>query len=145
MGIGPTPIALGRFAFQSLGFGMSELTRDLQTPWAEIDVAGRMNALHWTGPKSDAVTIKGVLFPHEWGGLQTLAGLAAAARDGEPLMLVTGSGDVGGYHVVMSISEDWTFIDARGQPRRDAYSIALRKYAPTAGFAGGMSLLMNFF
>ena len=134
--MGPTPIALGQFQFQALGFHMSELTRDLQTPWAELDVAMRFDALHWTGPKSDGVTIKGVLFPEEFGGLGTLHGLAAAARSGRPLTLVTGAGDVGGRFVVTSINEDWSCIDAAGRPRRDAFQIQLRRYTGGSGVGG---------
>lgn len=131
--MGPTPIALGSYHFQALGFQMSDLSRDLQTPWAEIDVAMRFDALHWTGPKSDSVTISGVLFPEEFGGLDALAGIASAARSGRPLTLVTGAGEVGGKFVVQSISEDWSFIDARGRPRRDAYKIQLKRYTSSAG------------
>lgn len=136
--MGPTPIALGDYQFQALGFGMSDLSRDLQTPWSEIDVAMRFDALHWTGPKSDSVTISGVLFPEEFGGLASLNGIASAARSGRPLTLVTGAGDVGGKFVVQSISEDWTFIDAQGRPRRDAYKISLKRYTGGGGGLGGI-------
>lgn len=139
---GPTPIALGQFQFQALGFHLTDLTRDLQTPWAEIDVAMRFDALHWTGPKSDSVTIKGVLFPEEFGGLNSLHGIAASARAGKPLTLATGAGDIGGKFVVIGISEDWTVIDGRGRPRRDAYQIQLRKLqnSSAGGLGGALSL-----
>jgi phage protein U len=143
--MGPTPIALGPYQFQALGFGMTDLNRDLQTPWAEIDVAMRFDALHWTGPKSDSVTIKGVLFPQEFGGLAALNGIAAAARAGRPLTLVTGAGDVGGRFVVVSVSEDWSYIDARGRPRRDAYQIQLRRYAGASGLGGILGALTRLF
>jgi len=126
--MGPTPMALGSYQFAALGFSMQDLSRDLQTPWAEVDVCARFDALHWTGPKSDTVTIKGCLFPEEFGGMGSLDGIKAAARAGRPLMLVTGAGDVGGRFVIFSVSEDWSLIDARGRPRRDAYSITLRRY-----------------
>jgi phage protein U len=133
--MGPTPLTLGPYAFQALGFHMSDLSRDLQTPWAEVDVCGRFDALHWTGPKSDTVSIKGCLFPQEFGGMGSLDGIKASARAGRPLMLVTGAGDVGGRFVVFGVTEDWSFIDDRGSPRRDAYTITLRRY--TTPFAGG--------
>lgn len=143
--MGPTPIALGPYRFQALGFHMSDLSRDLQTPWAEIDVAMRMDALHWTGPKSDSATIRGVLFPNEFGGLGTLNGIAAAAKAGRPLTLVTGAGDVGGRFVVVSVSEDWGFIDRFGRPRRDAYQIQLRRYTGAGGFGGILAALTRLF
>lgn len=142
---GPTPIALGPYQFQALGFHMTDLTRDLQTPWAEIDVAMRFDALHWTGPKSDSVTIKGVLFPEEFGGMAALNGIAASAKAGRPLMLVTGAGDVGGRFVVTALTEDWSFIDAAGRPRRDAYQITLRRYHGASGLGGILSALTRLF
>ena len=138
--MGPTPIALGSYQFQALGFHMTDLARNLQTPWAELDVAMRFDALHWTGPKADSVTISGVLFPEEWGGMGSLNGIASAAKSGKPLTLVTGAGDVGGKFVVESISEDWSYIDARGRPRRDAYKIQMKRY--TGG--GGVGLIGIF-
>lgn len=137
---GPTPIALGGFAFEALGFGMGELTRDLQTPWSELETAMRFDALHWTGPKSDSVTIKGVLFPEEFGGEESLAGIAAAAKSGMPMMLVTGAGDIGGLFVVTSVSQDWSYIDANGAPRRDAYAIQMKRYEDGLGLAALMEL-----
>ena len=132
--MGPTPIALGAFQFQALGFSLQDLSRNLETPWSEIETAMRLNALHWTGPKADTVTIKGVLFPEEFGGMGSLTGLSAAAKAGVPLMLATGGGDIGGLFVVMGITEDWSFIDAQGSPRRNAYQITLRRYQATAAF-----------
>lgn len=140
--MGPTPIALGSYQFQALGFHMSDLSRELQTPWSEIDVAMRFDALHWTGPKSDSVTISGVLFPEEFGGMGSLHGIAASARAGRPLMLVTGAGDVGGRFVVISVSEDWSFIDDNGRPRRDAYKIQLKRYV-TSGIGGAVAAALT--
>lgn len=134
--MGPTPVALGPYQFQALGFQFTDLSRDLQAPWSEIEVAMRFDALHWTGPKSDSVTIKGVLFPRELGGLGSLNGIAAAARSGQTLMLVTGAGDVGGRFAVVAVTEDWSFIDARGRPHRDAYQITLRRDTRSVGLAG---------
>ncbi len=65
---GPVTMALGPFMFRSHGFGYTDVSRKLDTTWAEIETAGRLNALQWTGPRSEVVTINGVLFPAEWGG-----------------------------------------------------------------------------
>lgn len=135
-------MSLGRFAFQSLGFSFQELTRNLETPWADLEVAGRFDAMHWTGPKSESISIKGCLFPEEWGGLSTLEGLRSAAAAGQPLSLVTGGGQVFGRYVVTGINEDRSYMDARGQPRRNAYTIELRKYAGGAS-AGGFSISVS--
>ncbi len=94
-----------------------------------------MNALQWTGPRSEVVTINGVLFPAEWGGTGTLEGVRLAAKNGIPLMLVSLGGRVFGSHAIQKIDEDRAFHDRTGEPRRNAYSIEVRR------IGSGFSLL----
>lgn len=135
---GPTPMTLGHYAFQALGFSYQDLARHLDTPWAKIEVCGRMEALHWTGPTSETITIKGVLFPEEWGGLGTLEGARRAAKAGAVLPLITGDGAILGRFVIEGIEEDRSAHDALGRPRRDAYSIKLRAISGSGGGALGI-------
>ncbi|AXS39280.1 phage tail protein [Breoghania sp. L-A4] len=118
----------GAFAFQALGFSYTDVARRLSTPWAKVAVAQRLDAQQWTGPGEDEVSIKGVLFPEEFGGGASLDGLRAAALVGVPLMLVSLGGRVFGYHTIQGIDEDRGFHDAFGAPRRNAYVIKLLRY-----------------
>jgi phage protein U len=129
--MGPVVMMLGGFAFEALGFGFDGLQRQIDTSWASIEVAQAFDAQQWVGPKSDEVTIKGVLFPAELGGQASLNGLTAAALAGEKLMFVSGSaasGQIHGYFTIQGVSEDRSFIDRFGTPRRNAYSITLKRY-----------------
>ncbi len=99
---GPVTMALGPFMFRAHGFGYTGVGRKLDTTWAEIETAGRLNALQWTGPRSEVVTINGVLFPQEFGGAATLEGVRLAAKSGMPLMLVS----LGGQGVRQSRSAE---------------------------------------
>lgn len=137
LGRGPSPMALGPYAFRGLGFGFEEQSREIDTPWAELNVVGRMDALHWTGPKSESFGISGVIFEEAFGGQASLDGIRAAATTGLPLMLVTGAGRVHGLHVVFGIHEDRSHIRSDGMARMNAYEIRLRKYTP-GGAAGGI-------
>ncbi len=136
-GQGPSPMALGPFAFRALGFSFQDISRDLETPWAEIAVVDRFDALQWTGPKSDTVVISGVLFPEEFGGLNSLDGLGRMATAGIPLMLVTLAGKIHGMHAIQGISEDRSEHTRLALPRRNAYQIEIRRYT---GSIGGISL-----
>lgn len=129
-------MALGPFMFRAHGFGYTGVGRSLDTSWAELETVGRLNALQWTGPRSEAVTISGVLFPQEFGGLTTLEGVRLAARNGLPLMLVSLGGLVFGSHAVQSITEDRAFHDRYGTPRRNAYTIEVKRIG-----AGLLSLI----
>lgn len=132
---GPVTMALGPFMFRSHGFGYTDVSRKLDATWAEIETAGRLNALQWTGPRSEVITINGVLFPAEWGGSATLEGVRLAAKNGIPLMLVSLGGKVFGSHAIQKIDEDRAFHDRYGAPGRNAYSIEVKR------IGSGFSLL----
>ena len=130
---GPVTMALGPFMFRAHGFGYNGLGRKLDTTWADIETAGRLNALQWTGPRSEVVTINGVLFPQEFGGIGTLEGARLAAKSGLPLMLVSLGGKVFGSHAIQKIDEDRGFHDRYGTPGRNAYTIEVKRVG--AGFS----------
>src|SRR5690606_2483999 len=87
----PVSMMLGSFPFQSLGFGYQGLQRRVETPWADVAVVQDLNQQQWTGPTSEEVTIRGVLFPAEWPA--SLSGVIAAANSGLPMFLVSGDAD----------------------------------------------------
>lgn len=124
---GPVTLALGPFLFRAHGFGYVGLGRKLDTTWAELETAGRLNALQWTGPRSEVVTISGVLFPKEFGGSATLEGIRLAAKSGVSLMLVSMAGKVFGKHALQKVDEDRSFHDRYGTPARNAYTLELKR------------------
>ncbi len=147
---GPVAMALGPFAFEAIGFGYDGVSRKVQTPWADVQVAQSLNQQQWTGPTSEEVTIKGVLFPAEFGGQNSLSGIVSAAMAGTPLMLVSGDENEGLIHgtfTVQSVDEDRSFHTRQGTARRNAYTISLKRYADgdPAGFSlsGSVSSLLS--
>jgi phage protein U len=130
------PMALGPFMFHSLAFGYNGLRRDLSTRWADIATVGGLNRLQWTGGDDDTVQIEGVIFPHEFGGLTILEGVRGAAAAGTVLPLVTLAGNVYGMHVIEGVSEDQSFHDRLGRPRKDVFRLRLKRYS-----GGGFSPL----
>jgi len=134
---GFTSMMLGPFPFEAAGFGYTDVQRRVQTPWADIAVAQDLNQQQWTGPTSEDVTIRGVLFPAEFPA--SLTGLIAAANAGTPLMLVSGdaaSGSIHGMFTIQSVDEDRSFHDAAGRAWRNAYTLSLKRYG---GLSGGLS------
>lgn len=130
---GPTPMALGPYNFEAIGFGFEAQDLSTETPWAEINTAHTLNEQQWTGPQSESFEISGVLFPHAFGGLDSLQGLKSAALNGSPLMLVTRSGGIHGMHTIQAISEGRTVVDRAGLPHKVDYNISLLKTRGTAG------------
>ncbi|CAH1657314.1 Oxidoreductase [Hyphomicrobiales bacterium] len=141
---GPVTLALGPYAFTALGFGYQGVKRKLATPWATQQVVDRLEALQWLGPKSDEVTVEGVLFPHEFGGMENLDGLRGAALSGQTLMFVSLAGRIYGPHVIEGIDEDRTVHDALGAPKMLSYSLQLRRVAGSSAASAVSSLLRLF-
>ncbi|MDQ0510872.1 phage tail protein [Ancylobacter amanitiformis] len=125
----PVPMALGPFMFESLSFGFNGLKRDLDVQWASNQVLGSLDLLQWMGGSGDAVTIEGVIFPEEFGGLGTMEGLRAMSIGGAVLPLVSLAGNVYGLHVVTSVGEDQSYHDRYGMPRMNVFRIGLRRFA----------------
>lgn len=131
---------LGGFAFESLGLSYADLGLNLNTQWADIPVAQTLNRQQWTGPTSEELSIKGVLFPAEYP--TSLAGLKAAAKRGAVMLLVTGNvtrGDIHGLFTVQSITEDRGYIDDTGREWRNAYTIAVKRYGDDVSGAQNIS------
>ena len=100
----PTPMALGPFGFESLRFGYNGVSRELNTQWADVQTVGGLDQSQWMGGKSDDVRIEGVVFPEEFGGLDSLEGVRSAARSGAVLPLVTLGGNVFGMYFIEGVS-----------------------------------------
>ena len=140
---GPTPMQLGPVSFRAAGFMYDALSENLDTSWAELEVANTMNPMHATGPKSHEITIRGVLFPKEWGGMDSLRTLTRLAQAQVPLMLVTGSGRILGFQAIQGINQDYSAIDRYGEPLRNRYEIRCRKLVgPLGGVIGVVSAIL---
>ena len=140
---------LGGFAFEARDrLGYEGVQRKVQTPWAEIKVAQTMDQQQWTGPTSEEVTIRGVLFPQEYGGQASLDGIIAAAQAGTPMMLVSGDdyeGVIHGMFTVQGIDEDRSYHNAAGAPRKNSYSITLKRYGQSTAGGGLFAPILNLF
>lgn len=130
---------LGPFAFEALGFGYQDIQRVTNTKWVDVPVAQTLNKQQWTGPTSEDVTIKGVIFPLEFGGQSQLDGIISAANSGQAMIFVSGDvneGRIHGTFTVQSVNEDRSYHDASGDARKNSYNIKLKRYGSGAEVAG---------
>lgn len=138
---GPVPMTLGGFSFEAFGFSFDEQEYSIETPWAEVQTAFRDDALHWTGPTGATFDISGVLFPHEFGGLDSLKGLERAAERGQVLFLITRAGDIQGRFAIQNISQTRQLVDRNGLPHNCTYHIALRRVRRRSNMSLGSELV----
>ncbi len=144
---GPVAMALGPFTFEAIGFGYGDVGRRVQTPWTEVKVAQSLDRQQWLGPTSEEVTIRGVLFPAQYGGQESLDGIISSAMSGTPLMLVSGTDGAGVIHglfSVQSVDEDRSFHDAAGTPRKNSYTITLKRMSD-ASIGGAVASVISLF
>ncbi len=143
---GPSIMALGPFVFEAMGFGFDARRRNQGTRWAEIPVAGGLNPIQWTGGDGANMEIRGVIFPLEWGGDETLRGIYKAQEAGQILPLVTMSGtqNIHDMWVIEDIFDDHAYINAGGVAQMQTYGIQLRAYVQSAGGFSPTSVLTWF-
>lgn len=122
-------LRLGSFSFSINTAAYSELKRASEYKWAAQERFGQQDALQFTGPGQDSITLNGVVLTAFRGGTGQVQILRAVAAQGRPQMLISGLGDILGMWVIESVEEGQGVFAAAGIPRRQEFSVKLRKYS----------------
>ena len=138
-----TMMKLGTFRFCIYTAAYQELNRTTNYKWGEQAVFGAWDNLQFLGPGEDVMSLTGVVYPEFQGGTGQINDLRALAETGQPQLLVSGIGKILGYWVINSISEGQTKFAAFGVPRRQEFTINIRKYSDTAERFGLLDTIMN--
>jgi len=121
-------MALGEFRF-SVETAAYETLRDIASyRWSSQDRIGRPPALQYLGPGERTVELDGTIYPSYRGGLGQLDRMRALAAQGEPLLMVSGRGDVMGLWVITRVEEDQSHHLRAGEPRKQGFRLALTFY-----------------
>ncbi|MEN3238551.1 phage tail protein [Methylobacterium ajmalii] len=119
--------------------GFETLMRDTTYTWVP---QGRLNkplAMQYTGPGDDVVVLSGRLFPHQFGGISTIANLRNAGKAGKPLLLLryyelstpSGmAGDVLGNYVIRRVRTLENKIGTSGMAHKIEFELELSAYSP---------------
>ena len=121
-------MALGLFRFGVNSAAYQTWTHSASCRWEKLDRAGRAPAMQFMGPDADEISLEGVIHPHFRGGLRQVELMRAAARLGQPLMLVDGLGWVRERWVIPSITEKKSVFLADGAPRQIDFAMSLKAY-----------------
>ena len=124
-------VGLGPFIFQAAsGLNHQRLRRVASARWQPQNRVGRAPALQFSGPGTEKVNLRGVIYPHYTGGLGQLEGMRMQCKLGLPHMFVSGLGFVFGLWVITRVSDTQEFFDASGSPRKVEFNIGLAAYGP---------------
>ena len=134
---------LGTFKFCIYTAAYQELNRTTNYKWGEQAVFGSWDNLQFLGPGEDTQSLTGIVYPEFKGGTGQIDELRALATTGIPQLLISGTGTILGYWVINSITEGQTKFAAFGVPRRQEFTINMRKYSDSAGRLGLLSTILN--
>lgn len=84
-------LMLGSYQFSIDTAAYQQLQRSTAYKWQGQDRVGQREALQYTGPGQDSVTLTGVVFPQYKGGTGQLNAMRALAATGQPQILVSGT------------------------------------------------------
>lgn len=131
-GNAPVMLMLGGFKFSLNTIAFQKLERSTAYRWPSQQRVGNEDAMQFTGPGEDRITIPGVIYPDFRGGLFQLDILRNVASRGRPLRLVSSAGAVLGLWVVESIDEVQSHFKPNGDPLRQEFNIRIRKFSSNA-------------
>lgn len=138
-----TMMRLGTFKFCIYTAAYQELNRTTNYQWGEQAVFGTWDNLQYLGPGEDSQSLTGVVYPEFKGGTGQIDDLRALAATGQPQLLISGTGKILGYWVIGSITEGQTKFAAFGVPRRQEFTVNIRKHSDSAGRLGLVAGIMN--
>jgi phage protein U len=119
---------LGAFTFRVDTAAYQQLTRATEYRWPGQERIGQANALQYTGPGADTITLTGVVYPQFRGGLSQIEDMRTEAAKGQPLLLVDGRGRIHGRWVIERVEETQDAFFIAGAPKRQRFTLQLRKY-----------------
>lgn len=131
-----TLIILGPFRFSLATACPDEISRSSSWDWKEIERIGTAPALQFTGPRAEAILLRGRIIPGFTGGVEQIAQMRALAGMGKPLFLVDGMGRVHGNWVIEAVDDTGTMHFKDGMPRIATFDVTLKKYDDGAGIFG---------
>jgi phage protein U len=131
-GNAPTLLMLGGFKFSIATAVFQEFQRSTSYRWAAQERMGQFDALQFTGPGDDRITLPGTVYPDFRGGDGQLDDLRSLAAEGRPMRLISSTGAVLGEWVVDHIEEVQSFFWPDGRPRRQDFTVSLRKFGDDA-------------
>ncbi|WP_454719428.1 phage tail protein [Citrobacter freundii] len=121
---------LGDFAFSVDTAAYNHLAREAAWSWSEQARIGQQSLLQYTGKNGRTVRIEGeshVFFGKS--GTEAVNTLYELADQAEPLLLVSGEGDVLGWWVVERFSDSTDRFLPGGGHRNKKWSLELKHYA----------------
>ncbi len=119
---------IGMFVFGLDTLAYQELERRTDWRWAATPRFGARDALQFTGPGVDKITLNGVLVPEVAGSYSDIEKLREMGDTGEVQDVVLGDGTVVGQYVIMAVDDRAQNILQGGRARRYDFAVDLLRH-----------------
>jgi phage protein U len=127
-------MVLGPVQFQVIPFNTHAYGHGHEAGFAEKPVLGVRPPLEYVGEGPESWTIKGKIYPGKFGGMDELKLLYDARLSGRPQYLMRGDGVLMGWVVILSVSENSTYLDKDGVGKVIEFDIKVKRTdKPSAG------------
>lgn len=117
--------ALGLFVFDLATLPFGEMSRRRDWRHARSERVGARDALQFTGPGQERVTLQGAIVPGVAGSFASIETLREMADTGDVYQLADGSGRVWGGFVIVTLDDRRRSITVDGAPRWIDFSVEL--------------------
>lgn len=134
---------LGGFKFGVYTAAYQSLDRTTEYKWGEQPLFRNYDDLQFLGPGTETIALQGVVFPEYKGGDGQIDVLRWLGEQGRPHLLISGFGKILGSWVVLSVTEGQTIFAAAGAPRRQEFTVTLRRYDNRTGQQGVFKTVMG--
>jgi phage protein U len=121
--------ALGLFVFELASLPYDELQRRTEWRHPRAPRVGARDASQFVGPGDERLSLAGVLLPEVAGSFAALRTLREMADEGEAWPFVTGTGEIFGQFVLISLDERRRYMMVDGVARMVDFSIELDRVA----------------
>ena len=122
-------VAIGMFVFGVDGPTFEELERRVDWKWEASPRYGERDALQFTGPGEDKISISGLLVPEIAGAYSDIEKLREMGDSGEVQDVVLGTGKVLGQYVIKAVDDRQQYFLAGGVPRQVDFAVDLLRHA----------------
>lgn len=127
-GNSPVMLMLGGFKFSLNTAVFQQQQRATHWRWPSQERVGQFDALQFTGPGEDRITLPGVVYPQFRGGYDQVATLRKIGDQGKPVRLISAAGEMLGVWVIESVEETASQFTALGAPRKQEFTVTIRKF-----------------
>lgn len=131
-GNAPVLMMLGGFKFSLNTAVFQEVQQSNSYRWPAQERMGQRDALQFTGIGDEVMRLPGVIYSDFRGTGYEMSQLRQLAREGRPLKLISGAGNVLGMWVIEKVEVTHSHFKPNADARKQEFVVTIRKYSDGA-------------